>query len=338
MKKLLTLLLSAATLVFAVLGFAACAPEEADAYLVYAPDGAPALSIARLMSDEALLSGKAEYSVVPSTTIQTYVSGDNPAADICILPVNAASKVLGTGEKYTMLGTVTHGNLFLLKKEGGEDVSLDNISALKGKTVGVINLASVPGLTFKAILADNGLDYAEIGNEGAVDAEKVNLKGLTDGKQVLPADTTCDYFVVPEPAATTKVNATQGKLSVAASLQTLYGGANSYPQAVVVAKNSLIASDAAFVSEFIAAFAANRSWLDSASAEEVVNAVSARLPVGTTPTFTAANLNATVIANCGIGFVSAKDGKAEVLAYLEKLNVISDGAWGTPADAFFYNP
>ncbi|MBO5328705.1 MAG: hypothetical protein J6B04_05990 [Clostridia bacterium] len=336
MKKFLLTLLCALTLAFTAFGLAACTPAETGKISVYAPDGAPALSIARLMSDETLLNGRGEYKIVPATTIQTYVNGENPAADVCILPVNAASKLLGSAKTYQMLGTVTHGNLFLLKKAAGEDITLQNLSSLKGKTVGVINLANVPGLTFKAILNDNQIAYTELGNDGVIDSEKVNLKALADGTEVTPA-ATCDYFVVPEPAATTKVNATQGKLLVAASLQTLYGGQNGYPQAVVVAKKDVIKNNPKFISDLISSFKENANWLKTATAETIVNAVTAHLPEGSTPTFTAKNLNATVIENCGINFVSAKEGKAEVLAYLAKLNAISNNNWGTPANEFFYS-
>ena len=70
------------------------------------PDGAPALAMAQLMVSE---SDTESYHVVDSSTIQTYVTGENPKADLCILPLNLASKLLGTGETYQMLGTVTHG-------------------------------------------------------------------------------------------------------------------------------------------------------------------------------------------------------------------------------------
>lgn len=336
MKKFLTTLLCVTAITISAFGFLACSPAETSSISVYAPDGAPALSIARLMSDTSLLDGKAEYNVVPSSTVQTYVSGENPKADICILPVNVASKLLGNGQTYKMLGTVTHGNLFLLKKEGGTDIALNNLDALIGKTVGVINLSNVPGLTFKTILSDNQIEYKELGNDGALDTQKVNLKALADGTEVTPA-ADCDYFVVPEPAATTKVNATQGKLSVAASLQTLYGGENGYPQAVAVAKKSVIQNQSEFISNFIASFAENANWLLNTEAETVVNTVTAHLPEGTTPTFTANNLNETVIANCGVRFTSAQESKAEVMAYIAKLNVISDNAWGTPVDEFFYS-
>lgn len=131
---------------------------------VYAPDGAPALALAGLMAGAIDVSGAAEainYNIVNATTIKTYVTGESPAADICILPVNLAANLLGTGEKYSMLGTVTHGNLYILSAKTEEEITADNISSLRGKTVGVINLAEVPGLTLKLILNKYNIEYSE---------------------------------------------------------------------------------------------------------------------------------------------------------------------------------
>lgn len=128
---------------------------------VYAPDGAPALGIASLLAGVESLQNEAEYHVVNATTIQTFVNGENPAADICILPVNVAVKALGSGEKYKLLGTLTHGNLYLLSN-GGEKITKNNLGYLKGKKVGVINLAAVPGLTFKMILKAHDIEYTEL--------------------------------------------------------------------------------------------------------------------------------------------------------------------------------
>ena len=119
---------------------------------VYMPDGAPALALAKLMNEENQFGQTSvEYNVVPADTIGAQVNGADPAADICVLPVNAASKLLGSGEKYKMLGTVTNGNLYLLT-EDGESITEQNVSPLAGKKIGVINLANVPGLTLKIIL------------------------------------------------------------------------------------------------------------------------------------------------------------------------------------------
>ena len=137
MKHPVSLALGAVFLGAAALGLAAC-KQDADTdktYSVYAPDGAPALALVNAIEDKA---EKFEYHVVDSSTIQTYVTGEEPAADFCILPVNLASKVLGTGTTYQMLGTVTNGNLFFLSAEDNEDLTKDNLSTLVGKSVGVV--------------------------------------------------------------------------------------------------------------------------------------------------------------------------------------------------------
>lgn len=136
-----------------------------NAVTVYAPDGAPALALAGLM-DGAVSSSSLEkevnFNIVDASTIQTHVTGANPDADICILPVNLAANLLGSGENYKMLGTVTHGNLYVISAKTGEQITASNISKLRGKTVGVVNLAAVPGLTLKLILNKYGIEYAEL--------------------------------------------------------------------------------------------------------------------------------------------------------------------------------
>ena len=129
---------------------------------VYAPDGAPALGLANLLAGEKSFENvTVDYNIVEPSLMQTYVTGKNSKADICVLPVNIAVKLLGNGAKYKLVGTLTHGNLFLLSKSG-DKITPDNIAGLKGKKVGVVNLAAVPGLTFKVILKDSGLDFVEL--------------------------------------------------------------------------------------------------------------------------------------------------------------------------------
>ena len=145
------------------------------------------------------------------------------------------------------------------------------------------------------------------------------------------------YFIVPEPAASTKAAVTQGKLSFAGNIQTLYGGEGGYPQAVAVAKASVISSSKKQISALLDSFTFTEGWLkaEDTSPEQIVSAVGAMLSGDISPTFTAANLTRTVISNCGIRFVSAAESKTEILAYMQKLNGVSANAWGTPADAFF---
>ena len=125
---------------------------------VYAPDGAPALGLAKLMAENTFEN--IEYTVVNAGIIQTFVG----KADICVLPVNVAVKLLGDAQNYKMIGTLTHGNLYLLSKNNTQ-ITVDNLGELKGKTVGVINLAQVPGLTFKLILQNYGIEFTEPYND-----------------------------------------------------------------------------------------------------------------------------------------------------------------------------
>lgn len=133
-------------------------------YKVFMPDGAPALSLAQLMKNDTDVYNGAtfNYTVVAADTIGARVRGGD--ADVCVLPSNAASKLLGDGETYQMLGTVTNGNLFLLSKNQTKINSV-NVNSLRGKTVGVVNLANVPGLVFKAVLNDNNVKYMDMAQE-----------------------------------------------------------------------------------------------------------------------------------------------------------------------------
>lgn len=335
MKKLLAVLLTAVTVIACAFCAAGCNNSDGGKLKVFAPDGAPALSLCALNQTEA--DGYFDASVVKADTIGSYVSG-KMEADIALIPVNAAVKLLGSGENYKMLGTVTHGNLYLLKKQNGADISsVGDLNGLVGKTVGVINLANVPGLTFKVILQDNGVAFNELKDGAAAAQDKVNLKNVT-ALEVIPTNADCDYFVVPEPAATTKVKATGGKLQISGNLQTLYGGENGYPQAVAVAKTSVISENENAISAFISAFGATKSWLmnESTTSQEILSAVDNMTKGDLSHTFTAANLTKQVIANCGINFESNQTGKAAVLAFMGKLNSVSNDSWGTPSDAFFY--
>ena len=336
MKKFFAII--AATVVcLACAFFAFGCNKDSGKLKVFAPDGAPALALAGISQTEA--DKYFDVSVVDAGNINAYVSG-NMEADIAIMPVNAAVKLLGSGEKYKMIGTVTHGNLYLMKKEGGQDIAATaDLTNLVGKTVGVINLANVPGLTFKVILNDNGLEYNELKDGAEKQADKVNLKSVTP-QEVTPANADCDYYVVAEPVATTKANATGGKLSVAGNLQTLYGGAYGYPQAVAVAKNSVIENNQKAVSAFAASFGHTESWLasESTSSQDILGAIDKMTKGDLSHMFTADNLTKAVIANCGIRYELNNAGsKEEVRLFMQKLNAVSNNAWGTPDfEKFFY--
>lgn len=184
----------------------------ANAYHVYAPDGAPALALANAVSESRISAGSSAvgftFHVVASDEIRLQVTGTSPAADFCILPVNLAANLLGDGQNYKMLGTVTNGNMFLLSTSTElPAITKTNMEALKGRKVGVIQLANIPGLTLRLSLENVGISYKILSEADATpDPEKVNLVAVTANDVTLAGG--FDYFLCPEPAASAKVKAT----------------------------------------------------------------------------------------------------------------------------------
>lgn len=327
MKKLLCAFLGALTLAVSALGLTACGGNENGAITVYAPDGAPALALAQLMSVEADFGKNVSYKIVDATEIASHVTykDETKNADLCILPVNDASKLLGDGARYKMLGAVTHGNLYFVSGADKPNLTKDNLKTeLSGKKVGVVQMAKFPGAAVKLLLNDY-----EILNG-------VTLQGVTP--QEVGAASDCDYFVMPEPAATTKVNA--AGLKIAGSMQQLYGDGNGYPQAVLVAKNSLIQTEPEFIEKFTKSLAYGSEWLlsESVSAEDILGAIKAHYPdpENTAPSFTAAQLSKTVIANCAVRFEKSAACKTEVQIFLSKLKAVNADFADEVSNDFFY--
>lgn len=335
MKKFLATAL-ALTIGAAACVFTACAGENDDGtYTVYAPDGAPALALANAVNED---DDRYDFRIVASNAITAQVQGEEPAADFCILPVNVAAKLLGKGETYQMLGTVTNGNMYLLTTGGNPEITTDNLSSLVGKAVGVVQLNNVPGLTFQAVLSRNDIDYQILGNDVEATSDKVNLQAFADASTVTPASG-CDYYLCPEPAATGKINGTASSANpfkLAGSLQTLYDGENGYPQAVLVAKTSVIEEAKSVVDTFITYMEGSADFLASASAADVVALLEDCYTEGMTPSLNANNLNATVIANCSVYFTAAQDCKSRVNAFLAELINLNAEFTSAVSDSFYY--
>ena len=341
MKKLvsgmLALVLGAAT----VCAVTAC-NDSYETYTVYAPDGAPALALANAVQEE----GEGEnfdFRIVDSSTIAAQVQGETPNADFCILPVNAAAKFLGTGETYQMLGTVTNGNMYFLTTGDNASLTTDNLDVLVGKTVGVVQLSNVPGLTFQTVLKANDLDYQILSSEVEAADDMVNLQPIQDAATGVTPAGGCDYYLCPEPAASAKIKGTAASANpfkLAGSLQNLYGDGTGYPQAVLVAKTSVIEDTygAAMVEEMIGYMEGSAQFLAEAEASEVVALLEDKYTEGMTPSLNANNLTSEVIANCSVRFTPAQECKERVNAFLAELIAISPDFTSAVDDAFYYAP
>ena len=351
MKKVISLAMALAMSAAALASFAACTPEndnsgengapESSVYTVYAPDGAPALALANAIDKST--DGSFEFHIVASGTITAQVTGESPAADFCVLPVNAAAKLLGTGETYRMLGTVTNGNMYFLTTGDNAQLTTDSLDVLVGKTVGVVQLNNVPGLTFQTVLDASDLDYQILSSETTEATDKVNLQPIQDAASGVTPAGGCDYYLCPEPAATTKINVTASSANpfrLAGSLQALYGDGTGYPQAVLVAKTSVIgdAYGAAMVEDMMEYMEGSAQFLAEADPSEVVALLADKYTQGMTPSLNADNLNSTVIANCSVRFTAAQACKERVNTFLAELIAISPDFTSAVSDAFYYQP
>lgn len=357
MKKFMAFLLSAVLLCSCGVALFGCSDEEAESVDVYVPDGAPALALAQLMNEESQfdssLSGKAysgvTYNVVSASTIQTYIAqGDESTADICVLPSNAAASVLGSGESYQMLGTVTHGNVYWLSQYYYDtELTADNLSTqLSGKKIGCLQLSNIVGWMLKIVLSNANITYS-VGSDPETDEVpegEVYLYAISDASSQITVGTSYDYMIAAEPAVSAKVKATSSndtgkQLIRVGDMQELYGGEDGWTQAVIVAKNDLIEEESEFITEFIDSLDSACEWVndEEVDIETVVNAISGHLTgEDASSTFTTGNLSADVISRCAVDFENASDCKEDMLELLEEIMKIDSSASFTVKDGFFY--
>ncbi|MBR2441991.1 MAG: ABC transporter substrate-binding protein [Clostridia bacterium] len=300
---------------------------------VYMPDGAPALALAGCMAEDAEEDG-ITYRVVKSDLIASKVTAKEEAqnADFCVMPLTAAAKLLGDGERYAMAGVVTHGNLYMISMDE-TPYTAQNLSALIGKKVGVLQLNNLPGLTFKAILDKYGVAWQVLTNEGGMVEDKVNLTPLADASAV-DKTSDIDCYVLAEPAVSVQVK--NKGFHVVGDLQALYNGENGYPQAVLVVKQSFLSANKKWTEEFIQKVQASAEWLKSATGEQIVAAVSAHMEdQNSATTLKAPLLTAEVLARCGVRYTPAKDSKTEVKDFLQAIVGVQATATAIPQDGFF---
>ena len=123
----------------------------------YAPDGAPALAIAKFISDnESFETGKTfDYSVVAAANIVGAMATAN--ADILLMPINGATKKYNAGgnatDPYKLVSVITHGNFYIMSKEN------ITLAGLKDKKIGVPNMGAVPDWTFQTVLKNNNIKF-----------------------------------------------------------------------------------------------------------------------------------------------------------------------------------
>ena len=338
-KRFFALTIAALLGVFAI--GVGCKKVPEGEITVYMPDGAPALAFSQMMHEDKEDDG-VSYFVVNASQIASKVTNKNTDenADFCVLPLTVATAKTGTGEAYQMVGTVTHGNLYMISKDTSVNYTTDNLSTLIGKTVGVLQLGSTPGLIFKSMLAKNNIPFADLSIENTTPrTDKVNLKPIvipdgTPAGQVLNGMIAqgVSLFVMAEPAVTALQ---KGGFQTVGNVQTLYG-VDGYPQAVLVAKKSLLSDNEKWVKEFLDKVKNSATWATSASGETLVNAVQSHMEDKNVATsLNAATLSSEVVARSGVRFELTEICKAKTEGFLSIAKGI-DNKTVIPSDNFYW--
>ena len=318
MKKKLTAVMLLVALVLSIGLLTACNKDDNkgngnDVTLTFAaPEGTPALAIARLITDNKSISGKnVNYKIVnPSNIAKEMQAG---LSDLVIMPVNAGATLINKGADYKLVSVAVDGSLYLVEKIGKSDTATTlTINDIKGKRIACIGQQGVPGLVFRYILKANNIGIVD--SPKNVHENSVYVQYANDGTQARAAveNDSVDYAVVGEPAATTFKM--KFGFNAQMDLQTEYkkvSGKETYPQAGIFVKSSL-ASDAAFMDALFAALKASKEWVKNnpQSVNDFMKANAYESAAFPAPSIAKCNVNAEKLT---------AEKKAEVLAFLKNL-------------------
>ena len=337
MKKLLTILFTVLLGLTAIFGTACNDEIQPTTLKFYAPDGAPALAISKFINDNENFSDGVtmEYKVVSSNEIGGIMQ--TGTGDIIVMPINAASKLYkaNASDPYKMVSVITHGNLYVMSS-----VNFDFNNAL-GTVIGVIGQGLVPDLTLKAVLSKLGYsDNITVGDTAS--ADKVTLRYFAQASDMIPLlkQGVLTVGLLPEPAATNLTKVANNRTWNRIDLQELYNAeTKSYPQAVLMVKQSVINNYPQLLAALKAKFSGNVNWVKENTAL-AVDAVNSKLSTGVTPSLSATNISSIVVDNCKIYWESSADAKQSAIDYINDVIGVGTGMNVPPAKALtedFFN-
>lgn len=314
MKKKLTAVMLLVALVLSIGLLTACNKDDNkgngnDVTLTFAaPEGTPALAIARLITDNKSILGKnVNYKIVnPSNIAKEMQAG---LSDLVIMPVNAGATLINKGADYKLVSVAVDGSLYLVGKS--ETATTLTIDEIRGKRIACIGQQGVPGLVFRYILKENNISIVD--DVKNLNDTSVYVQYAGDGLQAKTAveNGSVDYAVVGEPAATTfKTMGFNAQMDLQAEYKNV-SGKETYPQAGIFVKSSL-ASDTAFMDALFTALKASKEWVKNnpQSVNDFMKANAYESAAFPAPSIAKCNVNAEKLT---------AEKKAEVLAFLKNL-------------------
>ncbi len=249
----------------ACVGFTACNDKDGGELRFAAPQGTPALAILKLCTDNKTIDGKTiNYEVVNPNNIAVEMSSKK--ADLVIMPVNAGANIIRQGTEYKLVSIAVEGSLFIVgKKTGSSEITFDD---LKGKRIACIGQTGVPGLVFRYVMKNNGVELITSGTPNENQALVNYVAAAPNAKQLFAANE-IDFAAVGEPAATQFKSLLS--LNAEMDLQAAYKNVNAangetYPQAGLFVKKELYNNEK-FMNELFAALDASKQWVNANPAE-----------------------------------------------------------------------
>lgn len=180
MKKFLTGVLVALTVVFALSGCAGKADVDDTVIKIGSLKGPTSMGLLYLMEQNE----NYEFTIATAADeiLPKVVSGE---IDIALVPANVASVLYNkTNGGVTVIDINTLGVLYAV----GGDESIGSVADLKGKTVYVTNKGTTPDYVFQFLLSGNNLNLSEVNMEYKSEAAEVAalLKENPDAVGILP--------------------------------------------------------------------------------------------------------------------------------------------------------
>ncbi len=247
MRKILVLLLVFVLTATLAVSFSGC--SHVDSVTVYVPDGGPALGMAYLMKEFQEIEGvKIVYAPLVKGAGEIATAVSNGDADVAILPTNLAAKLYNAGKEIVLVGTNSHGLLYLLSTVASEEgFTLD---ALKGEVLHLTGESNTPEAVVRKILDSAGIEYEK---SDTPIAGKVALKFYPDGSGIVPGlvSGSIRFAILGEPAVSNVMQkaaaANKAQVKIVGDLQAMWMTATdtteSYPQTSLIVKKSLLKSD-----------------------------------------------------------------------------------------------
>lgn len=305
-KKAFVVLLAALLCLATVAALVACDDNKGNTkggVRIVMPDGTPALSMAKLFSENKTIAGRsADYQIVAADALMTEMG--TGSADVLVMPTNAGiNGIVAKGFDYKLVSVNVLGSLYIVGPDADGEITFDD---LKGKKLGSIGKNNTPDWVFGKIVEGKGLTYSDYNVTFYNEAPMVK-QAITKGE--------IDFALVGEPAATAFSAGQTGWERM--NLQTYWKevtGQDNYPQASMFVKSSLC-NDGEFMSALLAAVRSNAEWL----VENKTEVTDYLKTYGSTSSFPAAS-----IERCAVTMLRAKDNAAMIKEYM---SVITGTEW-----------